>query len=51
MKDSARTNSHARMRAEVVDLLRTEAALHMPTDIDGACLSGPQWQREDELQR
>ena len=29
------------MRAEVVDLLRAEAALHMPMDVDGACMSGP----------
>ena len=41
MKDSARLNSYAQMRAEVVDLLRVQAALHMPTDVDGACLSGP----------
>ena len=40
MKDSARLNSDERMRAEVVDLLRAEAALHMPMDVDGACLSG-----------
>ena len=36
MKDSARLNSYAQMRAEVVDLLRAEAALHMPMDVDGA---------------
>ena len=41
MKYSARLNSHAQMRAEVVDLLRVEAALHMPMDVDGACMSGP----------
>ena len=40
MKDSARLNSYAQMRAEVVDLLRAEAALHMPMDVDGACLGG-----------
>ena len=34
-------NSCAQMRAEVVDLLRVEAALHMPMDVDGACMSGP----------
>ena len=38
MKDSARLNCYGRMRAEVVDLLRAEAALHMPMDVDGACL-------------
>ena len=42
MKDSARLNSYERMRAEVVDLLRAEAALHMLMDVDGACLSGPE---------
>ena len=42
MKDSARLNSYERMRAWVVDLLRAEAALHMPMDVDGACLSGPE---------
>ena len=36
MKDSARLNSDERMRAEVVDLLSAEAALHMPMDVDGA---------------
>ena len=41
MKDSARLNSDAQMRAEVVDLARAEAALHMPMDVDGACMSGP----------
>ena len=41
MKDSASLSSHAQMRAEVVDLLRAEAALHMPMDVDGACLRGP----------
>ena len=41
MEDSARLNPHVQMRAEVVDLLRGEAALHMPMDVDGACLSGP----------
>ena len=41
MKDSARLNSHAQLRAEVVDLLRAEAALHMPMDVAGACMSGP----------
>ena len=40
MKGSARLNSYGRIRAEVVDL-RAEAALHMPMDVDGACLSGP----------
>ena len=40
MKDSAKLNSYERVRAEVVDLLRPEAALHMPMDVDGACLSG-----------
>ena len=39
MKDSARLNSYKQMRAEVVDLLRAEAALHM--DVDGACMSDP----------
>ena len=29
------------MRAEVVDLLRAEAALYLPMDVDGACMSGP----------
>ena len=32
MKDSAILNSYAQIRAEVVDLLRAEAALHMPMD-------------------
>ena len=41
MKDSARLNSYEHMRAEVVDLLRAETALHLPMDVDGACLSGP----------
>ena len=41
MKDSARLNSNQRMRAEVVDILRAEAALQMLMDVDGACLSGP----------
>ena len=41
MKDSARLNSHGQMRAEVVDLLCAEAALHMPTDVNKACLSCP----------
>ena len=41
MKDSARLNSHAQMRVEVVDLLRAEATLYVPMDVDGACLSGP----------
>ena len=41
MKDSARLNSYGQMRAEVVHLLRAEAALHMSMDVDGACLSGP----------
>ena len=41
MKDSARLNSYVQMRAEVVDLLRAEAALHVPMDVDGACWSGP----------
>ena len=36
VKDSARLNSYAQMRAEVVDLLRAEAALHMPMDFEGA---------------
>ena len=40
MKDSARLNSYAQMRAEVVELLRAEAALHMPMEVDGA-LTGP----------
>ena len=40
MKDSARLNSYAQTRGEVVDLLRAEAALHMPMDVDGACMSG-----------
>ena len=38
MKDWARLNSYEQMRAEVVDLLREEAALHMPMDVDGASL-------------
>ena len=42
MKDSARLNSHAQMRAEVVDLLRVEAALHMPMDVNGAGMRGPE---------
>ena len=41
VKDSARLNSYVQMRAEVVDLLRAEAALHVPMDVDGACWSGP----------
>ena len=41
MKDSARLNSYVQMRAEVVELLRVEAALHVPMDVDGACWSGP----------
>ena len=41
MKDSARLNSHERRRAEVVDLLRAEVALHVPMDVDGAFLRGP----------
>ena len=41
MKDSARPNSHGTMRAEMVVLLRAEAALHLPMDVDRACLSGP----------
>ena len=41
MKDSAILYSYERIRAEVVDLLRAEAALHMPIDVDGASLSGP----------
>ena len=41
MKDSARLNSHVHMRAEVVDLLRAEAALQMPMDVDGACRTSP----------
>ena len=36
MKDSARLNTCAQMRAEVVDLLRAEAALLKPRDVDGA---------------
>ena len=36
MKDSARLNTYAQTRAEVVDLLRAEAALRMPMDVDGA---------------
>ena len=39
MKDSARPNSYAQKRAEVMDLLRAEAALHMPMDVDEACMS------------
>ena len=38
MKDSARLNTYTQMRAEVVDLLRAEAALHMPMDVDGALI-------------
>ena len=34
-------NSCAQMIAEAVDLLRVEATLHMPMDVDGACMSGP----------
>ena len=34
-KDSARLK-HAQLRSEVVGLLRVEAALHMPMDVDGA---------------
>ena len=41
MSDSARLSSCAQMRAEVVDLLRAEAALHMPMDVDGAYMTGP----------
>ena len=37
MKDSARLDSYGQMRAEVVDVLSAEAALHMPLDVDGAC--------------
>ena len=44
MEDWARLNSYAHMRAEVVDLLRAEAALLMPMDVDGACMSGPKGQ-------
>ena len=40
MKDSARLNSYAQVRAEVLDLLRAEAALRVPMDVDGACMSG-----------
>ena len=36
MKDSARLNTTAQKRAEAVDLLRAEAALHVPMDVDGA---------------
>ena len=39
MKDSARLNSYAQTRGEVVDLLRAEAALHVPMDVDGVCMS------------
>ena len=39
MKDSARLNTCAQMRAEVVDLLRAEAALHMPVDLMEHCLA------------
>ena len=35
-KDSARLNTYTQMRAEVVDLLLAEVALHMPMDVDGA---------------
>ena len=41
MKDSARLNTNAQMRAKVVDLLRVEAALHMPMDVCEA-LTGSQ---------
>ena len=41
MKDSARQNFYAQMRAEVVDLLRAEATLRKPMDFDGACMCGP----------
>ena len=41
VKDSARLNSYVQMRAQVVDLLRAEAALQVPMDVDGACWSGP----------
>ena len=34
MKDSVRLNSHAQTRAASVDLLRAEAALHVPMDAD-----------------
>ena len=40
MTDSAILNPYERMRAQVVGLLRAEAALHMPMGVDGACLSG-----------
>ena len=40
MKDSARLDSYVQLRAEVVDLPRAEAALHMLMDVDGACMSG-----------
>ena len=39
MKDSVRLNSYVHTRAEVVDLLRAEAALHIPMDVDGAYYS------------
>ena len=38
MKDSAKLNSYDQMRAEVEDLLRAEAALLMPMDVDGSYL-------------
>ena len=40
MKDSAQLNPHAKRRAEVLDLLRAEAALFLPMGVDGACMSG-----------
>ena len=36
MTHSTRLNSYVQMRAKVVDLLRAEAALHVPKDVDGA---------------
>ena len=39
------------IRDEVVDLLRPEAALHLPMDVDGACLSGHpegEWKSKDK---
>ena len=40
MEGSARLNSYAQMRAEVLDFLRAEGALRVPMDVDGACMSG-----------
>ena len=38
---SAETCDEGFGKAELVDLLRADAALHMPMDVDGACMSGP----------